>query len=262
MSKKFFLAFIIFTLAALPAYAEDLLAPLYPGSVAYSTEKPNHFLSKDSYEQVKDFYIRDRGNPVKEETCPEKGRYAFFEYMDVNEVHKYDPVGSAIGVRLYSPAPENNEVETDLKHVGEVFFELKGPVMHGSLSSAEYDRLVAKYRPLASCYFPLTSNLDHNGHQIPVDEVIFSRYKKDPEKESMQQDAEAMAQKVQALMAQGRTEEAMQIMQQLGQSSQQAVKNSRGIQGVEKWKKCLRELEENAYKTRIEIAVHPSSSGS
>ncbi len=262
MFKKSFLAFIIFVLAALPAYAEDLLAPLYPGSVAYSPEKPNHFLSKDSYQQVKNFYIRDRGNLTQEEIHPEKGRYAFFEYMDVYEVQKYDPVGSAIGVRLYSPAPESNEAETGLKHVGEVFFELKGLMMHGSLSSAEYDRLVAKYRPLASCYFPVTSNLDHNGHQIPMDEVIYGRYKNDPEKESVQQDAEAMAQKVQALMDQGRTEEAMQIMQQLGQSSQQAVQNSLGIQGVEKWKKCLRELEENAYKTKIEIAVHPSSSGS
>lgn len=253
MGNKLFFFVLFFCLAPVSAFAQSLVGPVYPESVRFSPDKPGYFLSKDSYDQVKSFYAKDSGGTTREREV-DGFRTVFFEYMSVLEVQKYDPVGSAIGVQIFEgPFHPSSPVDETLGN-------LKGLNMQGSLSEAEYKRLVQEYKPVVWWFFPLSEKPDGNGKYWPLDEVIFEQCETGSAENTMQQDAEAMGKRVEELMAQGKHQEAMQLMQQLGQSVHQYTEtNIRGPGAVEKWTTCLRELKKNGYRTRIEIAVHPAS---
>ena len=242
------------------ARAVSLVAPVYPDSTPVGPADPGDFLSKNSFDEVRAFYLRDRGHVTREETHAERGRMAFFEYMDVREVQRHDPVGSAIGVRIYSrPRRGVQEPATSLPVVGDIFGKLKLLLGQGSLSRTEYDALVERYSSLAAWYYPLTGKSDASGRAETVDAAINRRCEAGgAQGESQAQEMEALGRRAEELMTQGRQREAMDLMRRMGQMAQSVHEQSSGIEGVEKWKNCLEELEENGYQTRIEVALDPA----
>ncbi|MCA1792964.1 MAG: hypothetical protein LC660_03665 [Desulfobacteraceae bacterium] len=250
--------FLIFGLAA--AGAETLIAPLYPGAVAYGPENPGYFLSKDSYEQVKAFYHKNKGAPAWEKEHKEQGWTAFFEYMSVVEVHKYDPVGSAIGVRVIGKNPDmyDDVPVSTLPVVGEIFNNIKMLMMQQDLPDmSEYNNLVDKYRHLSCWYFPLIEDPDAPGTFISMDELILKQCTKNPGEQKSEQNMQDLAKKAEELMKQGKQREALELLQQVGHAAQNEVARSTGSPGIEKWKQGLVKLQEKGFPTRIEIAPHP-----
>lgn len=257
MSAKLISLAILFCLIALPAQSQTLIAPLYPSSVSCETGQAGCFLSKDSFDQVAAFYEKEKGPATVTQNEPERNRYSFYEYMDVNTVHQYDPIGSAIGVRIYSkPVPVDDG--TSLPVVGEVFGKLKLLIVQGSMSMEEYNALVEKYRYLAAWYFPMEKGPTPLDRPVPQNKIILDRCEKGPQAQKAAEDMEAMAMKAQQLMMQGRQREALALLQRAGESAQGIHAKSLGPEGIEKWEGCLEELQANGYPTRIEIAVNPS----
>ena len=260
MSAKFLSLVTVFCLIALPAQSETLMASPYPASVSCETGLPGCFLSKDSHDQVAAFYERDRGPATTWKNDPDLDRYSFYEYMDVHTVHQYDPIGSAIGVRIYSQRvpTDGGEPETSLPVVGEVFGKLKLLTVQDSMSMEEYNALVRKYRHLASWYYPMEKDTATSDRPVPKDKVILARCEKGPQEQETAEDMEAMAMKAQQLMLQGRQREALALLQHAGESAQGIHEKGLGPEGIKKWEGCLEELQANGYPTRIEIAVNPS----
>jgi len=249
MYRRVILMLYFFFLFLLPVqvHASKLLGPIYPDSVQSSSENPRWYLSKDAYEQVKAHYKRSCQKPVQERVV-DGSRVAFFEYMSVTEVQKYDPVGSAIGVVVYERSRRQSKVADALGN-------LQGMMQNGMLSEPEYNRLVEEYDPVCGWFFPQSED---TGEYLDLD--IYARYEKGPAEQALQQDTEAMAKKVQALMQQGKQQEAMQLMQQMGQAVQEHHSEvGIGQAGVDKWKECLAEMKSKGYRTRIEHAFHPAA---
>jgi len=230
------------------ALATELLGPIYPDAVPYSSEQPEYFLSKDPYEKVKTYYKEDSRGVVKERTL-DGARVAWIEYMSVTEVQKYDSIGSALGVEVFEQPSRQSKA-------ADVLGMLKGMMMNGMLSKAEYDRLVKEYKPVCQWFFPWS---DEDGQ--PLDVSIYEDYEHRPEDRALKQDTDAMAIRIQELMKQGKQQEAMQVMQQMAHSVEEHhAEHGTGQAGVERWKECLAELKRNGYLTRIRNALHPAAS--
>lgn len=260
MYRKFIVLTLFLILSLSTAWAKPLVAPIYPGAVAYGPENPGYFLSKDSYEQVKAFYHKNKSAPAWEKEHKERGWTAFFEYMSVVEVHKYDPVGSAIGVRVIGKDPDmyDGVPVSTLPVVGEIFNNIKMLMMRQDRPDmSEYNSLVDKYRHLSRWYFPLTQDPDAPGTFIPMDELILEQCKKSPGEQNSEQNMQDLAKKAEELMKQGKQREALQLLQQVGNAAQNEFARSTGSSGIEKWKQGLVKLQEKGFPTRIEIAPHP-----
>ena len=233
-------------LIALPAGAADLVAPVYPGAAVFASDRSGCYLSRDAYEQVKGFYEKDSGG-VSRERIVEGARQAFFEYMSVTEVQKYDSVGSAIGVEIFE-RPHTQSAAAD------VLGTLKVMAVNGLLGKDEYKGLADEYEPVVRWFFRRDEKTGK-----PMDELIYARYEKGPAEKAAQQNTKALAKKAEALMMQGKHQQALQLMEQAGNSvGRLHADYGMGAAGVEKWKKCLAEMKRKGYRTRIRIAVHSS----
>ena len=260
MYRKLFILTLLFIIGLSTAGAETLVAPVYPGAVAYEPENPGYFLSKDSYAQVKAFYSRDKGAPAWEKEHKEQGWTAFFEYMSAVEVHKYDPVGSAIGVRVIGKDMDmyDEMPVASLPVVGEIFSNIKMLMMQQERPDMSgYNDLVAKYRHLSCWYFPLVEHPDAPGAFIPMDKLILQQCEKSPDEQKSERNMQDIAQKAEELMKQGRQREALELLQQVGHAAGNEFARATGSEGIEKWKEGLVKLHENGFPTRIEIAPHP-----
>jgi len=232
-------------LIALPAGAADLVAPVYPGAAVFAPDTPGCYLSREAYEQVKGFYEKDSGG-VSRERVVDGARQTFFEYMSVTEVQKYDSVGSAMGVEV-SERPNSQTAAAD------VLGTLKVMAANGLLGQAEYKRLENEYEPVVRWFFRKDEKTGK-----PMDELIYARYEKGPAEQALQQDTEALAKKAEALMMQGKHQQALELMEQAGNAVGSFHGDyGTGAAGVEKWKKCLAEMKGKGFWTRIRIARHP-----
>ena len=245
-------------LSAGSASAETLIAPIYPGAVPCgpSASHPGCYLSKDSFEQVKDFYAADHGS-AGQGSETERKRYLFFEYMNAGEVDKYDPPGADIGVSIYSNTPQGDKTT---RVVDEIFDKFKMLMVQNQMTQEEYNILVDKYGHLATWYYPPFEESNRQGKPLLMDQVIASRCEKNSRPGKARRDAEKMGAKVQELMMQGRQREALELLQKIGQASQEVIEHSNSPEGVQEWEACLKELSRSAFPTKFTIAADPSKS--
>ncbi|MFN2366449.1 MAG: hypothetical protein ABR523_08325, partial [Desulfurivibrionaceae bacterium] len=209
-----------------------------------------------SFEQVKAFYAADHGS-AGEESETERKRYAFFEYMNAGEVDKYDPPGAAIGVSIYSNTLQGDKTT---RVVDEIFDKFKMLMAQNQMTQDEYSDMVGKYAHLATWYYPPFEEVNRQGKPLLMDQVIGSRCEKNSGQEKARRDAEKMGAKVQELMMQGRQREALELLQEMGQASQDVITHSLSPEGVKRWEECLKELSRSAFPTRFTIAADPSKS--
>ncbi|KJS33398.1 MAG: hypothetical protein VR64_00930 [Desulfatitalea sp. BRH_c12] len=261
MRRKMILFVILSLMGVTSSSAGDLLAPIYPGAVSFGSDRPGHFLTKDSFEQVKKFYAGDKGPATSEKNHKELGRSVFFQYMSAADVHKYDPVGSAIGVHVTVKSTEMlaGEPESSLPVVGDILGRIKMLMMRQNNPNMDaYHKLVNQYRHLSGWYFPLSDKRDASGRLMSMDKVVVALCEQGPSEETSRHAMEAMTKKAEDLMMQGRQREALEILQNVGQAAQNEYARATGSDGIEKWKACLEQLKEHGYPTQIEIALDPS----
>jgi hypothetical protein len=252
---------------------EQLLAPVYPGSVRYPSEALGYdftytaaFLSKDDLETVRAFYERELG-PAR------KGGLTDFSYsqsesvdgyvyswpiMSQSEVYEYVDFGESgrPGGRgsITTPVPESVDDPSRYPVVGPIFDRLQEIVRSGdamravgmvgdqkSYSRADLDEVVERYGYLAwRNYLPVGDDIRQTTAW-----AIVERCKKEnkPDKQALQA-------RIQELTMQGKPEEATQLAM--------SMMGGGGAYFWDAWIECLDEIEQNAYRTWIAINEHPS----
>ncbi|MFP4024126.1 MAG: hypothetical protein ACLFVR_06325 [Thiohalospira sp.] len=212
------------------------IAPLYPQAVKMEKGNQGIFLSKDTYEQVKAFYIKDIGQPATEETGQSKT--AFFLYHKVPEKHKME--AQDLGVHI--KANTGNE-----KAIDYILRNYKDALLHNLISQQEYDRIVKRYSYLKNMYYVYLPE-----KKVSKAMDIYKKYDKKikEDKKSEEQDLEAQSENIQQLLEEGKVEELAEQMKQMNSSSMDALGE---ITDVKQWEECLKEIEKNAYRVYIYI---------
>jgi len=219
-------------------------APAYPGSVAAdargSEAYRSFFLTHDPQASVAGFYSRHRGASATQWSSGG----SFIQYSSSTfEVSADD------GVYVYSNTGRSEAAKTVLRKLEDLIHE--GPA---SYNRAEYDRIVTRYGDMALIY-PLSDQRDAAGGLVPIDRVLLERYEQrydayigeEPESD------ESVEQRFNALIAQGRFQDAAALMQ--GHSTDVVGGYERTIsrEVVDLWIACLEEMERYTYPVVIHI---------
>ncbi len=212
------------------------IAPVYPGAEKMKGSNPGIFLSKDTYEQVKAFYIKDIGQPATEEAGQTKT--AFFLYHKVPEKHKMEEQN--LGVHIETNT--GNE-----KAIDYILSNYKEALVHNFISQQEYDAIVKRYDYLKNMYYVY---LPEKGVSEAMD--IYHKYDKKikENKKSEEQGLEAQSQNMQQLLEEGKVEELAEQMKQMQTSSMDALGE---VTSVKQWEECLKEIEKKAFRVYIYI---------
>lgn len=220
-----------------PAFVCGEEPVVFPGSIA---ERPgsNRYLTADSYEQVRDYYVDIYGSPHHEG----EGNATFFYEETI-----YEPRGIHI-----------NHLGAGSKGAERVLSQLKRLVSMGEvekreiLSEDRYEEIERKYRHLKDYFY--TYEDDTTGRYILKDEAIFQKYHKTlglGGTEAMDKE-EIMAQ-AQELIMSGRVEEGTALLEQMKQSMVGDIEYARSPEAVDSWIECLEEM--NACKYAVIIRV-------
>ena len=211
---------------------------IYPGSVRKYETNRHVFLSKDSYEKVRAFYVREKGSPNSENKVGEKGINAWFKYMD----YLPDDLGLSL---QYATIPRSNAVNN-------VFRNLEGFVMRDVITREKMDEIKKKYEYLHHSFY-VQGELD-DGRKMLMDEIIYRKYNDKMDGESMQKKTmeEYMAE-IQELMMAGRMQEGRELAEKIRDVQMEGMDKITGPEGVEIWVDCLKEIAENAYTVQISI---------
>jgi hypothetical protein len=240
--KRFTLFFAIIMIAVV-CYGQSIykpIAPLYPGSVQTGSSE-GYFLSKDSYEKVKTFYLKDKGQPKSEITGEAKDKHAFYVYYTSPECPK---MGSFdLGVNIST----NSGNERAIEYVFERFQE---GVFKQMITQREYDDIVKKYGYLKNLYYQYDANVRNTSAM-----AIYKKYDKmiKDNIEGQGQNLEEMSMQVQRLMAEGKMQEVAELMKQMQSATGALATDMTSGDEYELWKKCIEEIEKNAYTTQIRI---------
>jgi len=124
MTRSTFFAIVFSTLTA--GFATGQQPVEYPGAVAQIPESRNIYLSKDSYDEVKAFYVNKYGAPHHESNENETKRTATFFYEKTN----FEPRGIHLSER-----------NGNSRAVVRVFSELKGMIVREILTQTKYDEI-------------------------------------------------------------------------------------------------------------------------
>ena len=257
---------------------EQLLAPVYPGSVRYPPEELGFnfvftaaFLSKDDPKTVMAFYesklgpfeAADEHGGVLWTGEVTEGQVYSRVIVPVDEVKKYVNFGESgtppAGIIVSAVEPSPVDDPSDYPVVGPIFEKLQEIIqLQGAGQTAgfevakghdpaELEEVVERYKDLAwRHYLPSDEEKPWTGSRPTIAEAIVERCKKEnkPDKEALQA-------RIQQLVMQGKAEEA----QKLAMSMVEAGGESGSWQV---WLECLQEIEKNAYRTWISINEHPS----
>ena len=211
-------------------------APLYPGIEKMNEDNPGIFLSKNTYEQVKAFYIKDIGQPETEESG--QGKTAFFLYHKASKKLKEE--AQDLGVHIKTNTGNEKAIDYILRNY-------KDALIHNFISQQEYDAIVKRYGYLKNMYYVY----------IPEKKAskameLYHKYDKKikENKKSEEQDLEAQSQNIQQLLEEGKVEELAEQMKQMKSSSMEGLGE---ITDVKLWEECLKQIEQNAYRVYIHI---------
>ncbi len=219
-------------------------APAYPGSVAAdsrgSESYRSFFLTHDPQATVTSFYSRHRGAPATQWSSGG----SFIQYSSSTF-----EVGADDGVYVYSNTGRSEAAKTVLRKLENLLHE--GPA---SYNRAEYDRIVTRYGDMALIY-PLSDHRDTSGQLLPIDRVLLERYEQrydayigdEPESD------ESVEQRFNALIAQGRFQDAAALMQGHATDVVGGYHRTISREVVDLWIACLEEMERHTYPVVIQI---------
>ncbi len=231
-----YLLLLIFIIAS-PASVCSQKPATYPGSIE---ERPgsNRYLTKDSYEKVKEYYVRIYGDPDYETE-----HNATFFYEDV--IH--EPRGIHI-----------NDGNPDSKGVKQVLSQLKLLVERGDLegrvilSEARYKEIENEYRHLQDYFYAYEE--DASGRYIREDEAIFKKYnKKSGHGGTEAHNNEELMKQAQDLIMAGKIEEGTALMKQIKNTMAKDMEHAGSPGAVDSWINCLEEI--NACKYGVTIRL-------
>ena len=237
--------FSMFLVVFSPFFTEVLaqetgpMPKIYPGAVQHSEKNDRVFVTKDSFESVRAFYVRERGEPTSEHIVGETGKTAWFQYDD----RPPDPGG----VYVSFAAGQN-------RAVANAFSDLERYVTHFKvLELEEFEEIKARFNHLHSAYFIMDRLGD--GRTFTKDEIIYRRCHDQMTGPKIEQtDMERIITQANELMMSGRTQEAMALLEQVRDSAMTGARDSVGRGGVDMWIECLQEMEKNAYTVLITIS--------
>ncbi len=219
----------------------QLLTPypeIYPGAVPQFEGSATHFVSKDSFDQVLSFYVRKRGAPTSEQDLGNQGKTAWFKYVD----QLPDPGGLTIA----HATKQNRSVSEALRNLENVMTYQK------AITKEEFDAIKTRFDHLRGAYF-IQNSLD-NGRTFFKDEIIYRRCHDRMTGGSMDPaEMERMVMQANELMMSGRTQEGLDLIEEIRRAATANIQGITGRPGADMWIKCLEEMEENAYSVAIRI---------
>ena len=242
---------LIFLFASFPVKSECQQQPtLYPGAVSrikgeetgfmkreqYSMSA---FLTKDSFDKVKAYYVSENTRPRHEQDDGKGGRSAFFSYVR----RMPDDVGVTI-----------TERQGRSRVPAAIFSKLQGLAIQGVIPGSRVNEIKDKYSYLEKCYFIMER--DDNGELVSVDDLIYRRYdrKLDPER-SGEVDKEEIMQRAQQLMNQGRMQEGMELLKKMTEDQLAGIQLATSPEAADMWVECLDEIASSAYDVSISILL-------
>lgn len=279
----------------LAAQGPRLVAPVYPGAVP-AGEK-GVWLTSDAPEDVRSFFEETLGPGKRSDglTMLALGQNIRVEEGDLywtvvtfDEARAITGEGlsenmetTAAGVVIEAPLPPVDRPPAgqlgSLRAVGTYFERLEHLTRVGSLEAADIEPVVRRYLPLASMRYRTVERAD--GTPAPLYEIQSVRCTEEAlagrilgdARGAGEEDLEAMTARLQALYAEGKIQEAMELQQKIteqamgGMMEEVAAENEEeGLptmssgEMLEALEGCLAELAEEAYPTRFRISTHPS----
>ena len=242
---------LIFLVVAFPVKSECQQQPtLYPGAIPRIKGEETGFmkreqysmsvfLTRDSYEKVRAYYINENNQPRSEQDDGRGGRSAFFSYVR----RMPDDVGVTITERMgRSRVP------------AAIFSKLQGLAIQGVIPESRVNQIKEKYSYLEKCYFIMER--DENGELVSVDDLIYRRYdlKLDPERGG-EVDKEEIMQQAQQLMSQGRMQEGMELLKKMTEGQIAVMHLATSPEAADMWVECLDEIASSAYDVSISILL-------
>lgn len=226
MKKSTFLSIVFSTLTAV--YASGQQPVEYPGAVAQFPESRNYYLTKDSYEKVKAFYVNTYGAPDHESAENETKRAATFFYEETI----FEPRGIHLA-----------EKKGNSRAVVHVFSELKGLIVRDILTQTRYDEIEGKYRHLQDYYYVRGE-----------DEATYKKYHKMLGAGGTEAlDKEETMAKAQKLIMAGKVQEGTALLENLRDGMTASMEYADSEKAIDSWIDCLEELDAAKYPVRIGI---------
>ena len=233
--RKILLTLIVFIF--LSPFKSDCQEPsVYPGSAKKFLESDHIYLTRDSYEKIKDYYQKEIGrNPQEDTRGP--GFSAYFVYVP----RMPDP--DAVFITRH----RGNSRATN-----RVFSELGKLLYNKVLSQDRYDEIHDQYGYLSSCYY--VQVMDENGEITTSDEITYQKYLHKTGLGEFESIHDIM-EKAQELMMQGRTQEGTELMRKASENMQKGLKKGTSADAVDIWIECLDELASVAYPIEIRLQI-------
>jgi hypothetical protein len=233
--KKIILTLILFNFVSL--FKSDCQEPsVYPGAAKQYLEGNSTYLTRDSYEKVKDYYQKEIGRLPREDTRG-PGLSCSFVYIP----------------RL--PDPDAVFITWDRgrsRATNRVFSELGKLLYNKVLSQDRYDEIQDQYGYLSRCYYVQVT--DENGEITTSDEVIFQKYHHKAGLGEIDT-IEEVIERARELMMQGRTQEGNELMKKASENMQKGIGRATSDEAVGIWTECLDELASVAYSVEIRLQV-------
>ena len=240
--------FMLLVSAAGYGQQRNLWAPVYPGALycKYSSrENVSVFFSRDPFDKIEAFYAVNKGlTPRKTES--NGARSALFIYNK----SVYGDAGSIDGVSINCSHAYSRAAET-------VFNRLEQLILNGALDRQEFADIRKRHERMG-LYFELSDQRDKRGYYTSMDKIIFLQYEQQiedyiQEGESWEENEEDLMTRFNTLIAQGKFQEAAELMEKGSTQSIEAGRRPTSRRVVELWKECLSEMASAAYPVRLEI---------
>ncbi len=225
--KKSLLLLAVFIIAG-PAHVFCQEPVDYPGAVKKMPGSNQVYLTRDSYEKVKEFYVGVYGAPDYENKQDESQKYATFFWEET----------------IYEPrAVKINDRKGNSKAVKDVFSKLKGLIQMNILDESRYDEIEKKYIHLKDYYYLQGE-----------DENVYKKYNKKlgaGGTEAVNND-EIMAEAQKLIMA-GKVQEATAMMEDMKKSMTDSMDHAGSPEAIDSWIECLEEISQLKYPVMINI---------
>ncbi|TVR74270.1 MAG: hypothetical protein EA408_03125 [Marinilabiliales bacterium] len=221
---------------------------MYPGAVKATRGEETGFASgeqysvsvyytKDSYQDVRSYYVSEIGEPRMEEDDGDRGKSSFFSYQR--------RMPEDIGVRI-SGRQGRSRVPS------RIFNSLNGLAVQGVIPESRVNEIREKYSYLERCYF--VSEKDESGKLVAADELIYKRYEEKIGAGGVESESsEEVMERAQQLMAQGRMQEATELLKKMQEGQLAGAELATSPRAAEMWVECLEELAASAYDVSITI---------
>jgi hypothetical protein len=234
MEKSLSVTFLIVTHVVIVFSQEPVV---YPDCIAKRPGNNTEYLTNDSYEKVRTFYMNTYGGPNYESEGDDGIRTANFHY----EKTIFEPMGVHI-----------TEKNGNSRSVIHVFSQLKGMIVRGILDEARYNEIENKYSFLQNHYFAFVKN--ESGKLVSADEAIYAKYyKKLGAGGTEATNREATMAEAQKLIMSGKVTEGKAMLERMRDSMIAGIEFAGSAEAVDAWLVCLEEMDAVKYQLSIRI---------